>query len=453
MTQGKDDKAATTIPDGQELLTLGRGFRLRVLSSSAKADDDAQLGWISRDQRRCLIGTNDSCDLVLQDGSVSRFHCELLVGNQQIRVRDLDSTNGTIIDGTRVVEGFLRRDSVLRLGRTLIRFELTDQHIHIPISQRTEFGDLVGKSVLMRSVFALLERAALLDTKLLLVGETGTGKSAAARAIHEESARKDGPFIAIDCGAISMNLLESELFGHVRGAFTGALDRVGAFEMAANGTLFLDEIGELPMSMQSKLLTALDENRIRRVGETLSRPVNVRVIAATNRDLRREVNARRFREDLYYRIAVVSLEMPPLRQRPEDIPMLVERMLARKGASPEQIQALTDEEVLHSLCTAAWPGNIRELDNHIERCLWFGGATALVKDPVTHPDSSAVEVDATLPYAEAKRKALQEIEKAYLLQLMRMHGDRASAAAHASGLDRSYFYRLLRRHQISRSPS
>jgi transcriptional regulator with PAS, ATPase and Fis domain len=297
----------------------------------------------------------------------------------------------------------------------------------------------------MRACFAVLERTAETTATLLLEGETGTGKSKAARAVHELGGRAHGPFLTLDCGAIPANLLESELFGHRRGAFTGAIeDRAGIFEDAHGGTVFLDEIGEIPLELQPKLLKALEDREVRRLGSTSYRSIDVRVIAATNRDLRAEVNAGRFRADLYYRLAVVRVAIPPLRQRPEDIGPIAERLLARLAASPETSAALRSPEFVARLATAAWPGNVRELRNHLERCLVFRDAL-----PPTDVAAAAPAAGAAIdqPYAEARRQALDAFERAYVRGLLDVHGGNVSKAAEAAELDRAYLYRLLRRHR------
>lgn len=436
--------------------------------------------WESTDEK-CLIGSSPSCDLVLTDPTVSGFHCEVTIDGRYAFVRDLKSRNGTTVDGTRIVQAYLKANSLLKLGRAVLRFQVVSKRNKLDISSRTQFGVLVGRSVAIRSLFAVLERAAASNAKVLLQGETGTGKSATARSIHMESKRGDGPFIMLDCGSIPGNLLESELFGHVRGAFTGAGDRAGAFEEASGGTLFLDEIGELPAELQPKLLTVLDDNRIRRVGESRHRKVDVRVIAATNRDLREEVNAGRFREDLYYRLGVVKLTIPPLRKRLDDIEVLVDRILPELDASTAQVQSLVTEAFLTQLRSAAWPGNIRELRNYLERCLVFDDAMPLgsvmhttnvgarESDPApeertddhapVRPMSDAepmayrdhgIQVDATLPFSEAKKKAMAEVEHAYMSRLLDIHNGKVSRAAAAAGIDRTYLYRLLRRHSIKK---
>jgi DNA-binding NtrC family response regulator len=282
---------------------------------------------------------------------------------------------------------------------------------------------------------------------VLLEGETGTGKSQAALSIHKKSARSEGLFVVVDCGAILANLLESELFGHEKGSFTGATDRrVGAFEEASGGTLFLDEIGEMPTDLQPKLLRALEAREVRRVGSNAYRPVDVRVIAATNRDLRADVNAGRFRADLYFRLAVVTIGMPPLRQRPEDIPALVEEILVSLRASKEASEPFRSPEFLAQLQSAAWPGNVRELRNYIERSLILR-----TFDPVPEggaPPEGGFVVDATAPYASERERAIADFERRYFEALLRLHGGKVAQAASAAGMDRAYLYRMLRRHGI-----
>jgi DNA-binding NtrC family response regulator len=394
----------------------------------------------------CSIGSHPSNDVPLDDPTVSRFHCEIRVGPKGARVKDLDSTNGVILDGVQVADGYLRGGSLLRLGRAVVRFDFGSDSNRLPVSERTRFGSLVGVSVPMRMCFALLERAANKDVTVLLEGETGTGKSQAAQAIHQASARRDKPFLTVDCGAIPPDLLESELFGHEKGAFTGAAQRrIGAFEEANGGTVFLDEMGELPAELQPKLLRVLEAREIRRVGTNSYVPVDVRIIAATNRDLRAEVNAGRFRSDLFFRLAVLRIPLPPVRQRPEDLQFLVEQVLASLGADPERTQALRSPEFIARLEQAAWPGNVRELRNYLERCLVFEDTLELSD---VAPAGSRFEVDPKLPYAEARRLALDDFERRYLRALLELHQGRVSQAATGADMDRVYLYRLLRRHGI-----
>jgi len=395
---------------------------------------------------RSSVGSHLSNDMVIADRTVSRFHCEILVDTKGARVRDLGSRNGTLVDGVQVFDAMLREASTLRVGRSLLRFELTEERESIPLSDRAEFGSLVGVSVPMRATFALLERASTSDATVLVEGETGTGKEGAAEAIHHGSVRRKGPFVVVDCSAIPSNLLESELFGHEKGAFTGATGtRTGAFESAEGGTLFLDEVGELPADLQPKLLRALGQRQIRRVGGSTLRSVDVRVIAATNRDLRAEVNAQRFRADLYFRLAVIKVHLPPLRRRPEDIPVLVKRILENLGADAQTAAPLLDPGFLWRLQRAAWPGNVRELRNHIERCL-------VLQDDIPIADVGAPDVmapiDARVSYAESRRRALMDFERRYLRALLDLHGGNVSEAARSAGIARVYLHRLLRRHEV-----
>jgi two-component system, NtrC family, response regulator GlrR len=317
---------------------------------------------------RCQIGSHPLNDLILEDATVSRFHCEVTIGPDGARLHDLDSRNGTLLDGVQIREAFPKDGSTVRLGRATLRFQLSKENNTLDVSPRASFSTLVGSSVASRASFALMERAASTNATVLLEGETGTGKSRAAQAIHQLGARKDKPFLVVDCGAIPATLLDSELFGHEKGAFTGAATRrIGAFEEAHGGTVFLDEIGEMPPELQPKLLHVIENREIRRVGSNRHAAVDVRVIAATHRDLRAEVNAGRFRSDLFFRLAVLKITLPPLRQRPEDIPDLVDATLKSLGADPAASALLKSPAFIAELQHATWPGNVRELRNHLER--------------------------------------------------------------------------------------
>ena len=396
---------------------------------------------------RLTIGSAALCDLVIDDPTVSRFHCEIQIGEDGARLRDTGSLNGSILDGVRVVEAFLRGGSTLRLGRSALRFDFGTDRKPLRVSEAREFGILVGESIAMRQVFAVLERVAGSDATVLLEGETGTGKTAAARSIHLESRRASGPFVVLDCAAVPANLLEAELFGHERGAFTGAeARRAGVFEEADGGTLFIDEIGELPAELQPKLLGVLEGREVRRIGSGKTVPVDVRLVAATNRDLRREINLGAFRPDLYYRLAVVRVELPPLRQRAADLPAVAARILRGLGGDDRAITRFTGDEFVASLARHAWPGNVRELKNYLERCLVFEEALPIEE---TMSSSAALAVDASIPFADAKRHALDHFEREYLVDLLRRHGGVVNEAAAAAGLDRTHVYRLLRKHRLS----
>jgi two-component system, NtrC family, response regulator GlrR len=425
---------ATLVVGGEQLLV--RQFRLEVVGGA-----DRGLGFSAK-RERTTLGTSLSNDFVLGDRTVSRFHCQISVENGRAILRDLGSHNGTFVNGVRIHEAVLGADALLRIGTNEIRFELADGHFGIPLSSKQRFGRLVGRSSLMRAAFSVLERAAMSDATLLLIGETGTGKDAAAQSIHEASRRRSGPFVAVDCGAISPALLESELFGHVRGAFTGAVaGRLGAFQQAHGGTLFLDEIGELAADLQPKLLRALEAREIRPVGASSAGSVDVRIIAATNRDLYQEVNSKRFRADLYYRLAVIEARLPPLRECPEDLHEIVSELLAGVEAGERALAAaLSAPEAIARLRAHAWPGNVRELRNYLDRCLALG----VVLTPSAEPElSSSASIDLNLPLKLARQRHIEQFEKQYLSQLLDAHAGNVSAAARAAGVDRAHLHRLL----------
>jgi two-component system, NtrC family, response regulator GlrR len=418
-----------------------RRFRLTVVEGPARG-----VAWQSTADR-CSIGSHHRNDLIIEDPTVSRFHSELVVAEDRVRVRDLGSRNGTVLDGVIVIDAIVRVGSLLRLGKTAIRFEFEPELNRLALSDASRFGSLTGISPAMRAAFATLERAATSEATVLLEGETGTGKTQAALSIHRAGRRRDGPFVIVDCGALLGSLLESELFGHEKGSFTGAnTQRIGAFEEASGGTVFLDEIGELPIDLQPKLLRALEAKEIRRVGSNAYRPVDVRVIAASHRDLRADVNAGRFRADLYFRLAVLPIALPPLRRRPEDVPALVEEILASLRASPEAAAPLRSPEFLVRLRTAAWPGNVRELRNHVERCLILG--TIELTAASTEPAETGPAIDATASYAAERERAIADFERRYLTAVLALHDGKVARAAAAGGIDRAYFYRMLRRHCI-----
>ncbi len=395
-------------------------------------------------KERCSIGSHPSNDLVIDDATVSRFHCELAVAGAAMRVRDLDSRNGTVAFGIAIADATVGNGTALALGNSEVKIHVDPDHAELAGSEQSSFGALVGESAVMREVFSQLEKIAASDATVLVEGETGTGKEGVAEGIHDASARADGPFVIVDCSAIPANLLESELFGHEAGAFTGATERrIGAFEQASGGTLFLDEIGELPGELQPKLLRALESREIRRVGGSVALRCDLRIIAATNRDLRAEVNRATFRADLYYRLAVVRLTLPPLRDRRGDVPLLVAHLLARIGASPATIAELTAPDYLTALAAARWPGNVRELRNHLEQCAVFGERRL----PSAAHEPTAT-VDDSLPYEVARRHAIDAFEHAYVTGLLARAGGNVAAAARDAGVNRAYLYRLLRRHGL-----
>ncbi len=445
MSEREPPSGPHTLPGGQALEVRVRRVRLRVVDG-----DDAGAELVT-DRERCVIGSHEAADLRLSDRTVSRFHCELTIQPGRVALADLGSTNGTFVEGVQIERCLLHPGAVLRVGATRIAFEDAGQTTRVALSPRVRFGTMVGGSEAMRRVFDLLEHAARTESTILLSGETGTGKEAAAESVHAESGRADGPFVVVDCGALPATLLESELFGHEKGAFTGAAAaRAGAFEAADGGTVFLDEIGELPLDLQPKLLRVLEKKQIKRVGASTPRAVDVRVVAATNRDLRGEVNARAFRSDLYYRLAVLEVRLPPLRDRPEDLPLLVEQLLGGLGeVQPEVRRQLTQLDFIAGLARHPWPGNVRELRNHLERCIALREALALEGGELSPriADDEGL-IDPRRSYSESRKSWLETFERRYLEALLALHDGNVSAAARAAHVDRAQLYRLLWRHGL-----
>ena len=396
----------------------------------------------------CRIGTHSSNDLVLQDPAVSRFHCRLVREEGGWRVRDWGSLNGTRIEGVRIRDADVPVDATIALGDSIVRVRAVAPAGQAVVPMIPAFGQLAGTGVLMRKLFALLERVAPSDINVLIEGESGTGKELVANEIVQRSPRGEGPFVVVDCGAISPSLVESELFGHVRGAFTGAdRDRVGAFEAADGGTVFLDEVGELPLELQPKLLRAIEAREIRRVGETRPRKVNVRVISATNRDLEREVNRGRFREDLYFRLAVMTVHVPPLRERLEDLVILVRVFLQALGATDQD--RLFTPAVVAEMARHDWPGNVRELRNYVERSVVLQKAGPTLRRPTPGAAFAATApVDLSVPFRIAKDGAIDTFERAYLSALLEAAGNNMSKAARMGGMDRMYLHRLVQKHGL-----
>ena len=429
-------KHTMTVVRGDALVALKRHkLRLEVI----KGADKKQRADFDRD--RIVIGTHPQCDFVLTEATASRQHCEIVLVDDGYAIRDLESTNGTFIDDVRIRDVTVDRETKLRVGDATIKLTPLDATIEIPLATHTSFGPLVGISAAMRRVFEQLRKVAPSDATVLITGESGTGKEVAARAIHEGSSREAKPFVVVDCGALPANLIESELFGHMRGAFTGAVkDRVGAFEAAHGGTIFLDEIGELPIEQQTRLLGVLERRVVTPLGGTATRPVDVRVVAATNRDLRLQIARGAFREDLFFRLAVVTVEMPALLQRKEDIKLYIERFLDELGARG----AITlDAPTLAKLEAQPWPGNVRELRNLVERAAALGDEAL--------PDAAlptTTDVDVNVPFKTAKQALVDDFERAYCEKLLAAHGGNISRAARAAELDRVYLLRVLDKYNL-----
>ena len=393
------------------------------------------------------IGTAAGSHLRLSDPTVSRVHCQVTPRRDGFRLSDSGSTNGTFVDGVRVRDADLLRGALVRIGATALRFELGSEPVRLALSKANTFGALLGGSTEMRRLYAILESVSPTNATILIQGETGTGKELVAQEVHRHSNRASRPFVAVDCGAIAPNVIESELFGHVRGAFSGAVgDRRGLIEEADGGSLFLDEIGELPLALQAKLLRALENREVRRVGSNQSRQVDVRLLAATNRSLAQSVNEGSFREDLYYRLAVVEVVLPPLRTRRDDIGMLAQHFFERFSATREPLPA----SLVASLVVRSWVGNIRELRNFVERWVALGKPQSDGPSEASSATaaSTALAVRLDLPLKGARDEVLERFERLYVESALRQESGNVTRAAQRSGVSRRFLQRLIARLDI-----
>ncbi len=443
------------------------GVRVRRCRLAVVAGPDAG---IDREIEAPLIrlGARRGNDVQLSDSKVSGLHCEIRLDERGYRLRDLDSTNGTWVSGMRVNDVYIPPGTIFSVGGNKVRFEPLGESVEVELSEQDRFGGMVGRSVRMRELFARLEKLAKSDATVLISGETGVGKELVAESLHDYSARSSGPFVVLDCGSIPQNLIESELFGHERGSFTGATNTyAGAFERAHRGTVFLDEIGELPLAMQPKLLRVLERHEVRRIGSSKTAEVDIRVVAATNRDLGVEVNRGRFREDLYYRLAVARVHVPPLRERRDDLRPLIEYILKN---TPGGEQASLSEETVELMLKHDWPGNVRELRNVIERAVLLSetpmteaalrrnyvpsapppapenpGPQAAAAPAAESSPSLQVDIDIHTPFKVAKQSLINEFERRYIGELLAEHDGNISAAARAAGIDRMSIHKMLHR--------
>jgi len=408
------------------------------------------------------VGAQGGNHFALTDPTVSRRHAEITRTQDGLVLRDLGSTNGTFLGQVRIKEVFLGENRTFRVGKTQMEFTLLDEVVDIVPVQETRFENIVGQSVEIREMFAVLDRVARTELTVMVTGETGSGKELVSRAIHQRSPRRKGPFVVFDCGAVARNLIESELFGHERGAFTGAVaSRAGVFEQAHGGTIFLDELGELPLELQPALLRVLEQREVRRVGDRRVRSVDVRVVAATNRVLQQLVKEGKFREDLYYRLAVVEVGLPPLRERIEDLPLLIEHLL-ETASFEHSVQGVTPN-VLQLFRQYHWPGNVRELRNTLLRAIPFSEGNlvdmqalpdALRADAAAAGEPAAEAVDALplpdseLSLREARDQLIDAFERRYLEDLLERCEGNLSKAARSAGVDRKTVSRMLKRHRI-----
>ncbi|WP_394827162.1 sigma 54-interacting transcriptional regulator [Pendulispora albinea] len=417
-------------------------FRLRVVEGP---DAGREFVLDGTQPSRVLIGTSPACAFRLSDRQISRRHASIDVVPEGLRLTDLGSTNGTWANGLCVFDVRLHGGELVRLGDNVLRVEVVAMPAEHPTTLAMRFGRLVGASPEMRRLYPLCERLAATDVPVVIEGETGTGKELLAESIHEESAREKGPFVVFDCTTVAANLLESTLFGHERGAFTGAVAaRRGVFEQAHGGTLLIDEIGDLDASLQSKLLRAIERNEVQRVGGEKFVRVDVRVMAATRRDLDKEVQAGRFRDDLFYRLAVARIELPPLRERRGDVQVLGRYFWEQLGGTDKPIP----EDLLRRFEEYGWPGNVRELHNAIARRLALGDLAAMERsralDPAPSQAPGADVIKETLamdlPFPAARQRVMNAFERGYVERVLAKHGGNVVRAAAASGIARRYFY-------------
>ena len=430
------------------------------------------------------IGAMDDNDLVVRDETVSRYHCVIRQESTGYIIEDLTSTNGTFVNKVRIREAFLKSGCTVNLGQFELKFSAGEEEVEIVPSRKDRCGDLIGRHPKLREIYTIVEKIAPTSTTVVIQGETGTGKEVVAQSIHNLSNRAAGPMMIFDCGAVPANLIESELFGHEKGSFTGAImTRQGLFEMSDGGTLFLDELGELPLDLQPKLLRALEQREVRRVGGNKSIRVDVRILAATNRDLEEEVKAGRFRQDLFYRLSVVRLKLPALRDRVEDVPLLVNHFLERPfNMGPDGQPRVTglSQDAANILRAYSWPGNVRELVNCVERSVSFAegnviesrdlpdhireasGAGRIPMAPpgdreraagVAEPEATALPARPAQevfesPFKDAKEKWVATFERDYIVNLLKKNNGNISHAARESDIDRKYFRKLMKKYGI-----
>ncbi len=435
--------------------------------------------------RRCVVGSAPHCDVIIADQTVSRVHAEIEPREEGVWIRDLNSRNGTFVEGVRVESACVLHGFTVHVGATDVLVNYANAAAKQVESWPSErFGPLLGRSQVMRELFATLARLAPLEACIMITGETGTGKELVARAIHQASSRAEGPFVVVDCATLSESLIEAELFGHTKGAFTGAhVSRAGAIESADGGTVFLDEIGELPIGMQPKLLRVLESSTVRRIGETKQRNVNVRFVTATHRDLLSMVNRGEFREDLYFRLAVLPVRVPKLQERVEDIDLLLTHFCE---GSADWLRP----NVLRALEARPWRGNVRELRNFAERARAIGAAEALTLTMDPAPDREPVTAVISLPpelvsghrapaprvtnpveapaqptpapprsspdlppsfnqtFRAFREQWIGQGERAFLRVLLERNENNVAAAAKEAGIDRTYMYRLMRKYGL-----
>ncbi|PIE19877.1 MAG: Fis family transcriptional regulator [Proteobacteria bacterium] len=440
MARGRDN--VTNLLTEPPVFTRQRGGRFIIIKGPDRGESVPLQG------EPVTFGSSPSCTMMLTDKTVSRKHLEAVWEGSGLVLRDRGSTNGTFFENSRIREITVGFGAEFKLGRTVVKFVPEEEAVEPELSEQHNYGSMVGQDPKMRRLFALLTDIAATDATVIVEGETGTGKELVAEEIHRNSHRADGPFIVFDCGAVPRELIESSLFGHVKGAFTGAVsDRRGAFAEANGGTIFLDEIGELSLDLQPALLRVLDKRAVRRVGSNQYERVDVRVLAATNRDLREEVGKKTFREDLYYRLAVIRINLPPLRERGQDIPYLTQHFV--NLFSPKGAPLTVQPEDMARLQRHSWPGNVRELRNVLERaCVLARGDSINLDDAFGEDARPALGIRTDLPFKEAKGQLVELFEREYIVDLMRRHKMNLSAGAREAQIDRKHLRELIRKYEI-----
>ena len=401
------------------------------------------------------IGSAESNDIQILSDFVSGFHCRIEDRDGTYFLKDLQSTNGTLLNGQKVVETSLPYDSIIEMGPIKLKFKALEESELLSEAPVSNFEGIVSNDPHMKRLFSLIQRISTSSAPVLVHGETGTGKELIARAIHKQSSRNQGPFVAINCGAISKDLMESELFGHEKGAFTSAhQQRKGVFEQASGGTLFLDEIGELPLDLQPKLLRVLETQEIRRVGGNQQIHVDTRIVAATHRNLSQEIQKGRFREDLFYRLYVVPMELPPLQERKNDIPILIKRFLENEFGSKEKAEKKEiTSEAMSLLTSHSWPGNIRELKNVISRAVLESGddkikAVHINFAPAGGRDRTAFEFNANETRAPKVSKTLREVEREKILDELKKNKWNKKETAKVLGIAKSTLHEKIKKYDI-----
>lgn len=451
MADGRSDENSTDVASAARV--LGEQAQAHRLSLVVIEGPDAGAVFDLDDQApsRTLLGTSPACALRLTDPTVSRRHAALEpTPKGAYRLQDLGSTNGTVVDGVRVGEAFVRGGEIVRFGGTAVRLETTEAPEAAPLPSAMRFGKTLGASPAMRRLYPLCERLAKVRVPVVIEGETGTGKEVLAESLHEMGGAR-GAFVVFDCTTVAPSLVESELFGHERGAFTGAeRAKAGVFEEADGGTILIDEIGDLDLPLQAKLLRLIDKGEFRRVGGQRTFRADVRILAATRRDLDREVAEGRFRDDLFHRLAVARIELPALRDRAGDVPLLLRHFVEQMGGPRSLAIEMTRRFASHS-----WPGNVRELRNLVARHVALGlddlappqvAAAPLVAQATQGDDWLAALVSDGVPFPVARRRALGEFERRYVAAVLARHHGNIGQAAKASGLALRYF-RIVRARQ------